>query len=179
MSEIIEVLQTLDNTPAPGGIDERQDFTTNLAVNDVLINPLAGLPVLGYSRLRSATTNLYNLSPSDNFTVLSFGLILPYNFVPSTVNANLRLSYSDDGGATLHNVNQFGASARCWLPFTNYESPCSYYVPFPAGVTNKISLYLDVNSLRVSMLGVPAALGALNIPVSVFIKISHNLDLIA
>jgi len=174
MAEILDILQTINNTPSPGGIDERQDFTINLLVNDVLINPPAGIQSLGYTRLRSSTTNFYKLAKQDNFIIQSCGLILPYNFVESTVNAVLWLAWSQDNGVTLNNLTQFGAAGRLRLPFTNYECPINIYVPFPHN--DKISLYFYIDELRVSMLGVPAVLAG-NIPVSVFLKISHNLDM--
>jgi hypothetical protein len=176
--EIIDVLAT---TNINGGIDERQNFTVNNLVADVSLNAFVG----GSGRLRPAFSTNYKIAPKDNITILSMGITLPYSFSLSTRIPYVKLNWFD---ATGSGGLPFGSSANTQLPFANYELSCGNFVPWP---TPRLLPYyitmllgqppLDVaeNQVRVSMAGIPAIIpnGAV-LPVTCWIKISHNLPLV-
>lgn len=172
MSEIIETLQV---NPANG-----YNFTVNTAVNEVLLNM-----TLGVKFLENPST-FCKFQDGDNITFLSAGFLLPYSFGPS-----LNLDAAGDpilpwtqiqaekkvGGAV---VPLPGIPAASFLPFANYEYMLGVFSPVSSMSYGEVRLlYTFARPIGISMVNVPAALNTLVLPVIPWVKILHNLPLLA
>jgi len=177
MPVLIDVMATsLD----AGGTDYRQYFTVDTAALDV---PIDGPPLPGKGTLRPAGAWASRLSQNDHCEILSLGISLPYSFSLSSRIAYLRFDWTDGVNTGL----VLGTSEFIELPFANYEMSLGKFFQFPAAAVGPISLVLRLvtsaepawQQTRISMLNTPAALEGAVLPVTVFAKIAHNLELVA
>jgi len=176
MPEIISTLCTHDLTGG-GGIDERENFTVNLAALDVPMNVIA----VGQGLLRPGIFGGvagYKLQNKDNFNILSCGVIMPYHFGGSVEPFTVYFSWAD--GVGTGNFSNVGDAGALVLPGPSFELACGIYVPWPSGVATgaKVALYMTILSGRVSMIGADPGLAAVTLPVTAWVKISHNLGLV-
>jgi hypothetical protein len=177
MSELIDVLATRDQTGV-AGVDERQTFTT-VAGLDVELDVL----VPGQAILRPADSLNYRLNLKDNITILSIGVSLPYTFGLSTRGIYAILFWNDGIGAGPLNVGQANVIE---IPFANYELSIGAFVPWPTPNLAPYHIemivgtnpYILENRVRISMVGVDAALIPGTFPVTSFVKVAHNLPFV-
>lgn len=174
MSEIIDVLST---QAAPA--DARQNFTV-VAANDAPLNAL----VAGQGRLMTSNQVVNDFAPKDNITLLSIGVVLPYNFVLSTTQIFIQLFWTD--GVNLGFLNIGSSQGYINIPFANYEFSLGVYIPWPTPAIIPYWLICQISTVgdpaaaqtRVSMLGSPAALLGATLPIIPFVKVAHSLPLV-
>lgn len=175
MAEIIDVLTTQGSNQAT--------FTVNTAVTDVPINAspieydLLGAPEIGFYRF---------FQPDDSIRILSLGVILPYHFVLSTRPIYLQITYQASGGIS---GGVFPNGGYICTPFENYELACDVFFDYPvSGKQVKYTVHIvdgtgsitdPAKIMRVSMIGVPASLNGQTLPITVFIKVLHTLQMIS
>ena len=176
--EIIDVLSTQNVIL---GIDERQNFTVvGVPPVDIPLNAL----VAGQGRLRTSNQVVNEFAPKDNITILSIGVVLPYNFVLSTTEIFLQLYWAD--GVNMGYLNIGSSQGYINIPYANYEFALSTYIPWPTPAVLPYWIIANIsdttapvnNQTRISMLGVPAALVGATLPIIPFIKVAHNIPLV-
>ena len=113
----------------------------------------------------------------DNFTILSFGIILPLGF-------ELWHTQQDDFAPSVEigvrKVDTFYVPLfppELYIIFSNYEMALGRFYDV-SGVDQDFKLNLTTNNLRVSMSGVPDSLNGQVIPISSFAKVEHTQELI-
>jgi len=172
-------------------IDETQNFTVNLALEEVFIN---GVAACALRSMFSAApdVNLGNkwFAKNDNLNLLSIGLIFPHGFIQGTRNHTISLGWREETSALSSFVREVGNSGLISIPLENVEIALSIYLPWPAKAlyptfTDAYRKSLEATILlntvaynwrggTVSMIGVPAALAAHTYPIVPFVKIEHN-----
>lgn len=172
----MELIDTLVTKKLIVGTEERQTFTVNTAVNSVDTNPF-----LGGAILRPGLEANYKVALKDNITILSLGVSLPYNFI--LADRNLQISLQAYDGVTI--VPLLSTTVIMELPFVNYEFAFGAFVPWNPLLIHPYYIQMQVNPsmfpaerANISMIGVPAALNTLTLPITCFAKISHNLALV-
>lgn len=162
-----EYIDVLTNSANP------QFLTVDIAtLPDVPINPAGAFP----DGLLANAFNESKISPKDHFRLLSMGVILPFQLGLSSVMLNVNFSWRDSlGNIGYFTVGSFIGSMR--IPMENYELALDSFQQYPAlALGTYIQLKLNAVA-NVSMVGVPAALDTLVLPVISFIKIQHTLPL--
>ena len=176
MSVYIDVLQpTLADCPT---------FTVNTAVDSV--NLSAGLN--DYKILKIYTIALQDVGvfqAGDNFNILSCGIIVQGDFqltYLSGVNAytpvmSIISSNAGAGGGT--SIIGFGTNGVLKIPNLNYEVATGNYINIVSQRTGKFNLKVSMEYVSINMIGLPAAFNGKIFKVIPFIKIQHNLALVA
>lgn len=180
MAEIIDVL-TPDNDNLP-------QFTVNNAVNYVNLSAIGGLG----SQLSACNGAFKKFVRGDNFIILSVGYFIPEAFrIFEYLDAGLTkysapiISLFASAGGAVIPITQFGNNGELKLPFPNYEMSIGVFIDTEkSGLTDPtfiLSVYfpLVVNTVRISMVGVPVALNGLTFKVTPFIKVLHNFPITA
>ena len=175
MAERITTLTTMKTNT---GVELRETFTVNTAVNGVSLNAPGML-----TGVLSDANGFSWLHAQDNFTLLSLGMSLPYGFDLGDSISALQLTWLDSLGniGFFPNIGGSG-TGNMVLPFANYEFVQSVYIPWPVAAIGSIRLVLltiGASSLQnlntqISMLNVPPALNGLTLGISSWVKISQN-----
>jgi len=179
-----EIVETLIHQNAAGG-DERFNFTVNLAAVDVLLNVV---PAMQPPFLRPSVKTSPYFQPADGIRLLSCGLWLPYHFAISVVPVKVMLFWRYAIGIEVPLLGNF-LDSTLWVPMESYEYAIDKYAPFPmVPATTKAGLVaylMDPNlgaaddRLRISMQGVPAPLDGTTQSIRFWVKVMHNLPLVA
>lgn len=176
--EVIDIL-TPDNDVLPS-------FTVNTAVNFVNVTGIAGPGAI----LRACNLANSKFTRGDNFTILSCGIFIPERFsiwdYPDAGGTKysapiIQLFGTVGGGATP--VLPFGNNGEIKLPFPNYEFSIGVFVDVEElGLTDptfQLGTYFPVNlnTMQISMIDVPAAMNGLTFKIVPFFKVLHNFQL--
>lgn len=177
--EIIDIL-TPDNDLLPS-------FVVNTAVTNVNVTGIAGPGAI----LRACNLANSKFTRGDNFTILSAGIFIPERFTvwnyPDAGGTKysapiIQLYGTVGGGATP--IFPFGNNGELKIPFMNYEFSLGVHVDTEeAGLTDatfQLGTYfpVNVNTLQISMVDVPAAMNGLTFKIVPFFKVLHNFQLI-
>ena len=180
MSEIIEILTAI---PA-----ESPAFTVNVSALSVdMIKTTGGSPTcllynaLGFKRFQA----------NDNFRILSCGIVLPENFalahapIEATTGSSLNINFKikKATAAVYTAVREFGSQGSLNLPFVNYDQAIDVFVDVTS-LNYDFNLqgfmgYIGDIKPRVSMINVPASLDGYVQTCILYVKILHNLVMIA
>ena len=172
---IMEILSTGLNLAGPP-VDERYTFTVpGVAGTSVNGNVNAQVPYLRNARRYSS------FQANDNVKLVSCGIVFPYYFSLAVDPVIIKFSWKN--GVVESPINQIGGQARLILPLDNYEMVTDQFVPFltippvPAGTSWAWVARFDVLPV-VSVLNCPAILYAATLPITTWVKVEHNLDMI-
>lgn len=176
MQELIDILTTGIN---PLAVDERQTFTGNNAVPYVELDTI----VAGQGNLRSENPNLFQIQAKDNIVIQSIGVSLPYNYTLATRSMRVFFAWKDALGGGALNV---GTSSLISLPFANYEISIGAFIPWPTPRATPYYLQMIISAnpnpidsrALISQIGAPVDLNGIVLPITCFVKISHNLPLV-
>lgn len=152
-------------------------FTVNLAVNEVTANFNAVANF--FWGVFSTPTGLNIFEARDNCRILSMSLVLPYCFGLGSTIPRWGLVWKDAGTTAGYAVSEWASDGQQWHPAANVELPIDQYLPQnplldPA---QPAQLCVGVMNLTISMIGVPAALDTLELPIQIALKVLHNSDL--
>lgn len=153
-------------------------FTVNVAVTEVNVN-FAAVPDFFWG-VFSTPSGLNIFEPQDNLIVQSMTLQLPYCFGLGSLPSWWGLAWKDAGTTTGYAVPEWSTDGRQFMPVTNVEIPLDVYLPhnpllgppFQPG-----QLCVGIADFTISMIGVPAALDSLELPIQIALKVEHNFDL--
>lgn len=167
---------------------ERFFFTVNAGLNDVpLKNYGVSNPILRSAKVHNpggGNEGFKTFQAGDGVRILSIGLRLPYGFQLSVVPAWFQIVAKIP--TTDINVGAFGNDGQGWIPGEQYELITDvsfsggnqpYYLKMFLGAPDIVD-DTGIQGLRVSMLNIPAGVIG-DLPVVPFVKVQHNLDLIA
>ena len=187
MGPIVDIIKPL----ASGDGQNAQFFTVdNMAASPPSVplydascsGPPANTPVLF-----NAVGNC-RFQPKDIIRLLSFGVILPYQFTLGAMEAFLELKWWNTSGLVTVPVAGFGSNGFISLPFENSEFSVDMLLEWPnllAGTGGGASISARVIPVHgssfpvdVSMVGVPSSLNGLVLPVLPFFKVLHNLSMV-
>jgi len=173
MPEIIDTLVQV--------ADEAETFTVNCAVDDVTVTT----GKVGTLYAPDATRVRFQWN--DKLIILSYGIALPYQF-----------GYSQVGSGVTHEIPYFRVRAQRRTALTFWDIPNGtngeWAVPL-ADYELSLGVFVDTTDVadaagfslvaswqtapRVSMLGAPAALDTVELECPIFMKVQHNLSLLA
>lgn len=181
MPEIIEYICTQGETVTP--LEERQTFTVDLTKLDVPINAPAGnAGKLRGEIIGGAPIGAEWFSANDNVQILGLAVTLPYQFTLSTNAVKVVLGWFDQDGAN-GPVTQVGGGGEIWVPTENVDFGFNVFVPAPSPGKSWYFLALlngsidPAQQLRISMINAPSSLDGLTLPVTVLLKVLHNIPL--
>ncbi len=185
MPERIDIL-TPDTANCPAVI-------INTAVNSVVIaDAAAAVP------MKSSDGLFFYFRSGDNIELLSYGYFIPERFImyePTSGGGGIvenpcpsiaLYAFTDPpppGVGVQIPLNQFGFLGTMKMPFPNYEMAMGVFVDAATEIGKKFRIETcfpfnsGLNPMRLSMVGVPAALNGVTIHLVPFIKIMHNFPL--
>jgi|WetSurMetagenome_2_1015567.scaffolds.fasta_scaffold20458_7 hypothetical protein len=180
MSERISILTpVLTDCPA---------VVVNTAVNSVDI-PDAAAP----KTLRGGIQTMFEFTNGDNIMLLSAGYFIPERFAiyehggaGLMVNPVMAVKFGAYRivAGTRVTLNQFGNNGVLKLPFPNYEMSLGAAIDTASLIGENFSLEVDfpfgsgVDQVRLSMVGVPAAMNGITVHIVPFVKVLHNFELV-
>jgi hypothetical protein len=187
MGPIVDIVKPLSS----GDAQDAQFFAVNVAATAPpsvpihaasCLGPPANVPIL----YNSAGQAIFQ--PKDAIRVLSFGVVLPYQFTLASMEASVRFRWWNVAGTSNEVVDGFGPSSSILLPFENSEISLDVLIGWPdnllgGGTGARLSAEIfpvlgDSFPVDVSMVGVPASLDTLSLPILPFFKILHNLKML-
>lgn len=184
MAEIVEILTPKSN--------EARTFTVNTGVTDVAVS--SGSIVLYNPALNAL------FQKGDNFRILSYGVVFPeayttwVNTSAADVHNQIILLAVASPSGDLYQIEAFGNSdGRLHFPMENFDLPLDAFVDARISITKqnpphnylgenfylRVTFMSGINTIRVSMAGIPDSEHDKVYPVFPYIKIMHNQDLTA
>lgn len=150
-------------------------FTVNTGVDFVPITYIPG----NYGNLSNADGNSF-IESGDNFEILSLGFTLPLSFevyktesgTPMDV-PRIKLGWKAAAGLVVPLSNP----AQYYLPLANYEYAIGKFVN-KVTTGKKIFCASFVDTVYVSMVGVPTQLNGKTFSAPIFMKIKHNVKMV-
>lgn len=177
MAEIIDVLSCDTESCAI--------FTVNTAVESVVV------PV-GLSRILYNGNGKFKFAAGDNFILMSMGFILPEQFTFFKDAPNNHACFEIQPWGLTSNFPYFfqNLGSRVLLPLENYELGIGTYFeceeckrvvdPSKTLLTEDFQLNINFRKIpNISMLNVPAAYNGKTFYIIPFVKILHNIALVA
>jgi len=169
--------------------DERAMFTVDTTgpVDVALYGP-GGVLV---SYLRNGAGNKH-FQPDDNVRLLSFGIVLPYQFSFSTRAARISGFWVDELGFIGGHYGPIveltgGAPGRIEVPFDGAEFPLDVTIPHQSTGKKVAFVFLPVEPgvggawelTRISMINAPVSLNTIVLRATIFAKVVHTLAMVA
>lgn len=147
-------------------------FTVDVDVDDVAVTATQNFFI-------TPGVGLYYFQPKDNFRILSAWICLPYCFCVSVPQFELVLE-GRDSAPTTFTIPQVGSVKSNWIPVENTETELDLYVPFSVSPASlKYGIYGKVDTGRINMFNVPIGLDNDVLTIYAYLKVAHNLPLIA
>ena len=123
----------------------------------------------------------------DNFTLLSAGIFIPYQFQPYITSAaaiasnRLKIQLEDMSG-NVYNLPELGSASMLHIPIENYETGLGIFVNVLTktiyGGTTLLSgdflIRYEISGLSISLMGIPTPYADMIIPVFPYVKVLHN-----
>lgn len=159
--------------------DANFDFVVNTAVNEVNLN-LPQVPPATYGNFQNGST-FDRLDVQDPFNCLCVGIRLPFCFTIGTGVPYFATVWLDSVTAGVTIISQLSPPGRLAVYEPDVEICIDVNIPWPAGplAVNPFHLAIGEADLNISMVGVPAALNGLTFRAFPFMRIHHNLNMLA
>lgn len=134
--------------------------------------------VVGNAAAFFEPTGLSFLQQNDNVILRSMWIVLPYCFCTSQPQFVLQVG-GRDNALLQFDLRSFATDDRQFVPVENCETALDVFIPFsesPNGLPWEFFGLVDTG--RISMQNVPAALDTEELTIYAYLKIAHNLPLI-
>lgn len=174
MEGIIDILQS----------EGTNDYTF-VGNNALLDGPLVA-PVLAPNQKLQTEDGRTRFVNKDHFTLLSFGLRIPYCYHWSDCSAALALVWRNAGATVTIPITELSAGGTVWIPFADREIEIGTMIRFPsdaqfaaAGIAPQ-AMYLrySLANNRISLFDAPDDLNTVTLHVRTFVKVLHSFALI-
>jgi hypothetical protein len=177
MAMVLDIL-TLEPASCPKfTVDIEAEYVATSMVNAYLIN--------------ASSKRIFQAG--DNFTILSFGILIPGAFsmvvdLNESIANTMELKLVKEDATSTYNILPLSTYSTIFIPLDNFENVINTFVDLKrnlayaggADVPFSGNFKLDLSILAyISMLGIPASLDGKIISVAPFVKILHNLPMIA
>ncbi len=175
---MIDILATYD-TACPS-------FVVDTSQTDVTVVAAAGTPVVEPEKLHI----LPYFSPGDSFTIISFGIALPYSFVQGTFTTTgvpqlpmIFFTIIESGYPGAFYLPGMGKDLM-YVPYLGAEIPTGFFVDMGlAGANyhgNKFQLKMAWSTLpMISMIGAPSSLNTQRLYCPFWVKVEHSIPFTA
>ena len=114
------------------------------------------------------------LQPNDNITIISAGIILPMGFT----FANQTGTNSLPGMNVIFQIGTLPSFTSVFIPMENYDIGINSYQDLSGETFISSTLSVQINTIQINMIGVPAAYNTKTIYAIPYLRIEHNLPLI-